>query len=101
MLSDNYPYCNGTVWAFNGMMRRVLTYLDGDIYVLLGMGKSIVGWPACVMNAQHFENGQFLLKAEELPERLKEWECLGYWKGIEWPEACQPESLSARRNVQA
>jgi hypothetical protein len=91
-MTEDFPYLNGTVWQTkNGLMWRVLTYLHEDAWVLMAFGRSAAGFPACVMTAQSDESGRWGYSRHELPERLKNWECIGYWKGQELPEHCWPE----------
>lgn len=95
--ANNFPYSNGTVWELKAGpgMRRVLTFIGWD-WVLIGFGRSIVGYPCCVMNAQSMEGGAFIMKTAELPEKLKDWHCVGFWNGQEYPEvhAYSPVTVS-------
>lgn len=84
-LDERYPYINGTIWdRFH--TRRILMWVDDDKYMLLAFGRHIVGGSACLLSVQFWEDGKYLLNEIELPERLKDWTCLGFWDGVEYPE---------------
>lgn len=98
--AHDFPYSNCTVWEIPGVgLRRVLVYLgqDGEEshWAFLGFGRSIVGYPCCVMNAQHWEDGAHILKRSELPEKLKKWRCIGFWAGQDYPEVHRYEQQPA------
>src|SRR5271163_2518783 len=79
-MRDQWPYINGSIWEGRG--RAILTYL-GDEWVLLGFGQHRAGGGVCMLNAHHWMDGKHIFEFEELPERLKDWKCLGLWKGID------------------
>jgi hypothetical protein len=82
-IEQYWPYINGTIWEGRG--RAILTYL-GDEWALLGFGRHRAGGGVCVLNAHHWMDSKHIFAFEELPERLKDWKCLGLWEGIEYPE---------------
>jgi hypothetical protein len=79
---SDWPYINGTVWQTRMYSRCVLMFL-GDGFCLASVGRSYAGWPAHNLNNYHEVDNKWLYKHEELPARMKDWRCLGYWSGHE------------------
>lgn len=97
-LDKRYPYVTGTIWdKFH--TRRILMWVDDKKYMLLAFGRHAIGGSACLLSVQFWEDGRYLFDETELPELLKDWTCLGFWDGVEYPEV-MPVPPAENKNSQ-